>query len=60
MRSLTVLWLHKPLGDDDSSIPMVEHGLSDAFRDFCHDAFNVRMPMEYPPLKLVAISGPEQ
>ena len=60
MRSLTVLWLHKPLGDDDSSIPLVEHGLSDAFRDFCHDAFNVRMPMEYPPLKLVAISGPEQ
>ena len=60
MRSLTVLWLHQPLVDDAAAIPLAEHGLSDAFRDFCHDAFNVRMPLEYPPLKLVAIARPEQ
>ena len=38
---------------------VVEHGLSDAFRDFCAEAFNVRMPLEYPPLKLTTVSTPE-
>ena len=60
MRSLTVLWLHKPDVDDATVMPIVEHGLSDAFRDFCDDAFNVRMPLEYPPLKLETISSPEE
>ena len=41
-------------------MPIIEHGLSDAFRDFCGEAFNVRMPLEYPPLKLVTIASPEE
>lgn len=52
MRSLSVLWLHKSAPGDAKDVPLVEYGLSDAFREFCHDAFNVRMPLEYPPLKL--------
>ena len=44
--------MHKPAPGDAKDVPVVEYGLSDAFREFCHDAFNVRMPLEYPPLKL--------
>ena len=59
MRSLTVLWLHAPADDDERVMPVVEHGLSDSFRDFCAEAFNVRMPLEYPPLKLTIVSSPD-
>ena len=59
MRSLTVLWLHAPMDGDADMMPVVEHGLSDAFRDFCAEAFNVRMPLEYPPLKLTTVPSPE-
>ena len=55
MRSLTVFWLHAPNVRDVKTMPVVEFGLSDAFRDFCHDTFNVREPLEYPPLKLVTV-----
>lgn len=55
MRSLTVFWLHAPNVRDAKTMPVVEFGLSDAFRDFCHDTFNVREPLEYPPLKLVTV-----
>ena len=55
MRSLTVFWLHAPSPRDAKIMPVVEYGLSDAFRTFCHDTFNVREPLEYPPLKLVAV-----
>ena len=57
MRSLTVIWLHASREDDARHLPVVEHGMSDAFRDFCADAFNVRMPLEYPPLKLTTVSS---
>lgn len=40
-------------------MPVVEHGLSDAFRTFCAEAFDVRMPLEYPPLRLISISSIE-
>ncbi|MBO4448352.1 MAG: aminotransferase class I/II-fold pyridoxal phosphate-dependent enzyme, partial [Kiritimatiellae bacterium] len=40
--------------------PVVEHGMSDAFRDFCADAFNVRMPLEYPPLKLTTVPAADE
>ena len=40
-------------------MPAVEYGMSDAFREFCGDAYNVRMPLEYPPLKLTTVSSPE-
>ena len=59
MRSLSVLWLHVPGAGDADVMPIVEHGLSDAFRDFCAEAFNVRMPLEYPPLKLTTVPSPE-
>lgn len=59
MRTLTVLWLHAPGVGDSDMMSVVEHGLSDAFRDFCAEAFNVRMPLEYPPLKLTTASSPE-
>ena len=55
MRSLTVIWLHASREDDARHLPVVEHGMSDAFRDFCAEAFNVRMPLEYPPLKLTTV-----
>lgn len=58
MRSLTVFWVHTPSAHDAKVMPVVEYGLSDAFREFCHDTFNVREPLEYPPLKLVSIASP--
>ena len=59
MRTLTVIWLHEPSTSDADMMSVVEHGLSDAFRDFCAEAFNVRMPLDYPPLKLATVSSPE-
>ena len=58
MRSLTVFWLHAPTPRDAKILPVVEYGLSDAFREFCHDTFNVREPQDYPPLKLVTVPSP--
>ena len=58
MRSLSVFWLHTPNEHDAKIMPVVEYGLSDAFRDFCHDTFNVREALEYPPLKLVTVPSP--
>ena len=55
MRALTVFWLHTPESRDAKVMPVVEYGLSDAFRDFCHDTFNVDEALEYPPLKLVTV-----
>ena len=60
MQSLSVLWLHSPSPRDAKILPVVEYGLSDAFREFCHDVFNVRMPLEYPPLRLTTVASPEE
>ena len=60
MRSLSVIWIHQPESDDPRRMPIVEYGLSDAFREFCGDAYNVRMPLEYPPLKLKTVTSPEE
>ena len=57
MRYLSVLWLHRQMPSDHKTVPTVEYGLSDAFREFCHEAFNVRMPMEYPPLRLHTVAS---
>ena len=59
MRSLSVLWLHTPDPHDAKMLPIVEYGLSDAFRDFCRDVFNVQAPLEYPPLRLTALANSE-
>ena len=58
MRGLTVFWLHAPGPRDAKLMPVVEYGLSDAFRAFCHDVFNVGEALEYPPLKLVTVPSP--
>ncbi len=58
MRTLSVIWLHTRSDSDGENLPIVEYGLSDAFREFCAEAFNVRMPLEYPPLRLTTISDP--
>lgn len=55
MRVLTVFWLHEKNDHDAKMMPIVECGLSDAFRDFCHDVFNVLSPLEYPPLRLIPV-----
>ncbi len=55
MRSLSVLWLHTPSAGDAKALPVVEYGLSDAFRAFCHGAFNVRAPLDYPPPRLTTV-----
>ncbi len=60
MRSLSVIWIHKPAADDARRMPIVEYGLSDAFREFCGEAYNVRMPLEYPPLRLKTVASPEE
>ncbi len=36
MRTLSVLWLHAPENEADAPLHIVEYGLTDAFRDFCH------------------------
>ncbi len=58
MRTLSILWLHTPAKDDIREIPVVEYGLADAFRVFCREAFDVRMPMDYPPLRLATVPSP--
>ncbi len=60
MRSLSVIWIHKPVDDDARRMPIVEYGLSDAFREFCGEAYNVRMPLEYPPLRLKTVASPDE
>ncbi len=60
MRALTVFWLHRRCERDAKILPIVEYGLSDAFREFCRDTFNVREVLEYPPLKLVTVDSPAE
>ena len=60
MRTLSILWLHEPAEGDGKLKPVVEYGLADAFRDFCREAFDVRMPLEYPPLRLTVVPCPEE
>ena len=59
IRTLTVFYLHKPHRQDAKNLPVVEYGLSDAFRDFCRETFDARAPLDYPPLKLVTVYAPD-
>ena len=59
IRTLTVFYLHKPHRQDVKNLPVVEYGLSDAFRDFCRETFDARSPLDYPPLKLVTVNAPD-
>ena len=51
-RSLTVVYLHKPSRVDAKRLPIIEYGLTDAFRDFCRETFDMCGPQDYPPLRL--------
>ena len=59
IRTLTVFYLHKPHRQDAKNLPVVEYGLSDAFRDYCRETFDARAPLDYPPLKLVTVNAPD-
>ena len=59
IRTLTVFYLHAPHRLDAKNLPVVEYGLSDAFRDFCRETFDARSPLDYPPLKLVTVHAPD-
>ena len=60
MRNLTVFYLHQPDEHDDRHLPVIEYGLSDAFREFCRETFNVLETLEYPPIKLVTVNDPDR
>ena len=53
VRSLTVFYLHRANRLDARRLPVVEYGLTDAFRDFCRETFDAGAPLDYPPLRLV-------
>ena len=55
IRTLTVFYLHKPGRFDAKRLPVIEYGLTDAFRDFCRETFDVRGSLDYPPMKLVTV-----
>ena len=57
VRTLSVFYLHKPHRLDATRLPVVEYGLTDAFRDFCHDTFDTTGPLDYPPLRLVVANS---
>ena len=56
VRNLTVFYLHKPGKLDARRLPVVEYGLTDAFRDFCRETFDTSAPLDYPPLHLVTVN----
>lgn len=53
VRLLTVFYLHKPGKHDAKRLPVIEYGLTDAFRDFCRETFDTVAALDYPALKLV-------
>jgi len=53
IRTLSVFYLHKPSRFDAKRLPVIEYGLTDAFRDFCRETFDMRGALDYPPLRLV-------
>ena len=55
IRTLTVFYLHKPGRFDAKRLPVIEYGLTDAFRDFCRETFDARGSLDYPPMKLVTV-----
>ena len=60
IRTLTVLYLHKQRRQDEKTLPVMEYGLADAFRDFCRETFDARGPLDYPPLKLVTVHDQDE
>ena len=59
VRSLTVFYLHRANRLDARRLPIVEYGLTDAFRDFCRATFDTVAALDYPPLRLVTANTTE-
>lgn len=59
IRSLTVFYLHKATRRDGKTLPVMEAGLADAFREFCGETFNTRAPLDYPVLRLCMVTSGE-
>ena len=53
VRSLSVMYLHRANRLDAKRLPLMEYGLTDAFRDFCRETFDARGALDYPPLKQI-------
>ena len=49
VRSLTVFYLHRANRLDARRLPVVEYGLTDAFRDFCRETFDTVADSFCPP-----------
>ena len=56
IRTLSVFYLHTPSRFDKKRLPVIEYGLTDAFRDFCRETFDTRGALDYPPLKLAVVN----
>ena len=59
VRSLSVMYLHRANRLDAKRLPLMEYGLTDAFRDFCRETFDTQAALDYPPLKLVVANSTE-
>lgn len=57
IRTLSVFYIHGPDGMDPARLSTLEQGLADAFRDFCSETFNANGPVDYPPMRLVAVDS---
>ena len=60
IRTLAVFYLHQPSRFDAKRLPVIEYGLTDAFRDFCRETFDARGALDYPPLKLIVAHEAQQ
>lgn len=60
IQTLTVVYLHIPSADDKRRLQEMEYGLTEAFHDFCRETFSESEPLDYPLLRLVAVSSPEE
>jgi len=58
MNELTVFHLHDGLPGRDG-LQSLEHGLSDTFHTFCESTFASEDPIDWPPLRIVAVSTAE-
>lgn len=59
IQPLTVVYLHTPSENDETILPEMEYGLSDAFRSFCREIFSYNEPLDFPRLKLVTVPTPK-
>jgi arginine/lysine/ornithine decarboxylase len=59
MNELTVFHLQDKLADPQS-LQSLANGLSDIFRTFCDETFPSEEPIDWPPLRIVAVTSPDE